>query len=357
MTVRLRFSASLAVLLALAFSGGARAKDAPPRQITVDATLTVGALRPFSGVQAIDGEASAFYRSARVDLVRIHEIAGAATLDAMFPDINADAEDPKNYRFAPADRLVAAIKSAGAEPLFSLRGGVGGAAAAPDADKWAQVVRHVVLHYSSGWNKGFRNQVRYWEIWDAPDSEGSWGGSAQEYYVLYAKAAQAIQGVDDAALVGGPGLSKPLIAGAYREKFFDFVRVNRLPLDFFSWHFRTLDSNDPYLFVSIARQLRTVLDARGFGSTKSILAEWGADPAEDMPKPERAAFAASALVYMLGGPIDSQIADAGAQSLGEMPATFAGKVLVGTYGPHELDAHEVPLKPTNFLRRPADRCP
>jgi hypothetical protein len=304
----------LAALLALVFAGNACAEDSPPRPITVDATLTVGTLRPFSGVQAIDAEAAAFYRAARVDLVRIHDLAGAATIDAIFPDIHADAEDPKNYRFASADRLVAAIKSAGAEPLFSLRGGAGAAAGAPDADKWAQVVRHVVLH--------FRNRVRYWEVWDAPDSESSWRGSAQDYYVLYAKAAQAIQGADDAALVGGPGLAKPLIAGAYREKFFDFVRVNRLPLDFFSWHFLTLDSNDPYLFVSIARQLRTILDARGFGSTKSILAEWGADPREEMPRSERAAFAASALIYMLGGPIDSQISEAGAQSLGELPAIF-----------------------------------
>jgi xylan 1,4-beta-xylosidase len=185
------------------------------------------------------------------------------------------------------------------------------------------VVRHVVLHYNAGWNKGFRSQVRYWQVWNAPDSKESWSGSAQDYYTLYAKAVQAIQAADGSALVGGPGLAKPLIAGAYREKFFDFARVNRLPLDFFPWQFHTVDSNDPYLFVSIARQLRTILDARGFGSTRSILEAWGADPAEEMPKPERAAFAASALIYMLGGPIDSQTYEGGVDSVGNLPATFA----------------------------------
>jgi xylan 1,4-beta-xylosidase len=302
----------------------------PERQVTVDATTTVGTLRPFNGVWAVDGEPAAFYRAARVDLVRIRDPAGAGTIDAIFPDMSADADDPKNYRFASIDRRVAAIKSGGAEPLFNLYGGGGGGAgdsgaAVPDADKWARIVRHVVLHYNAGWNKGFRNQVRYWEVWNAPDSQDSWHGSAQDYYVLYAKAAQAIQSADDAALVGGPGLSRPLIAGPYREKFFDFVRVNRLPLDFFSWQFRTRDSNDPYLFVSIARQLRTILDARGFGSTRSILDEWGADRDEEMSKPQRAAFAAGALIYMLGGPIDSQTYQGGgdsADSVGDLLTTF-----------------------------------
>src|SRR5580698_3531078 len=228
----------------------ARAEESPARQVTVDATTTVGTLRPFSGMRAVDGDAAGRYRAARADLVRIRDTAGVATIEAIFPDMNADAEDPKSYRFASVDRLVAAIKSGGAEPLFCLSGGIGTAPTPADADKWALIVRHIVLHYSAGWNKGSRGQVRYWEIWNAPDSQDSWHAAAQDYYLLYAKAAQAIQGADGSALIGGPGLSKPLIAGAYRENFFDFVRVNRLPLDFFSWQFRSIDSNDPYVFVS-----------------------------------------------------------------------------------------------------------
>jgi hypothetical protein len=98
-----------------------------------------------------------------------------------------------------------------------------------------------------------------------------------------------------------------LIAGAYREKFLDFVRMRRLPLDFFSWHFYTLDANDPYSFVPVARQLRVILDAHGLGSTKNVLDEWNADPSErDVSQASQAAFAASALIYMLGGPFDAQ---------------------------------------------------
>jgi xylan 1,4-beta-xylosidase len=282
--------------------------ESAARQISIDATVTVGALRPLNGVQAEDAESSAFYRTAHVDLVRIPDGAGAGDIDAIFPDMSADTENPKSYNFARTDRLVASIKSGGAEPLFRLGRSAGAGADPPaDPDKWAQIVKHVVLHYNAGWGRGFRYGIRYWEIWNAPDSKQFWSGSPVEYYRLYEKTAQAIQAADPAALVGGPALSKPLIAGDYREKFIDFVRLNRLPLDFFSWHFYAVDSNDPYVFVTIARQLRIILDARGFGSAKNVLDEWNADPAEqDLSSAARAAFAASSLIYMLGGPVDAQ---------------------------------------------------
>lgn len=315
-------SASLAAVVLVAIgTAPAGAEETAVRHISVDATVTVGALRPLSGVQAADAEGTALYRTARMDLVRVSDVAGAADIDAIFPDMGADVENPKSYNFAPTDRLVASIKTAGAEPLLRIgQSAKGGANPPADLDKWVQIVRHVVLHYNAAWNKGFRYGIRYWEIWNAPDSTLFWNGTPEEYYVLYARTAQAIQTADAAALVGGPAISKPLIAGAYREKFLDFVRLNRLPLDFFSWHFYAVDSNDPYLFVTIARQLRTMLDAHGFGSTKNVLDQWNADPADqDLTRAARAAFAASSLIYMLGGPIDAQTyhrADAAARTVG-----------------------------------------
>ena len=59
--------------------------------------------------------------------------------------------------------------------------------------------------------------------------------------------------------------------------------------------------------MTIARQLRIILDARGFGSARNVLDEWNADPAdEELADGARASFAASSLIYMLGGPIDAQ---------------------------------------------------
>jgi xylan 1,4-beta-xylosidase len=326
-------SAGLAAVVLFATGvGQAGAQDSAARQISIDATVTIGALRPLNGVQAEDARGAAFYRTAHVDLVRIPDAAGAGDIDAIFPDMSADAENPKSYNFAPCDRLVDSIKSGGAEPLFRIgQSARVGAEPPADLDKWAQIVRHVVLHYNAAWAKGFRYGIRYWEIWNAPDSKQSWGGSAADYYRLYEKAARAIQAADPDALVGGPAISKPLIAGDYREKFIDFVRWNRLPLDFFSWHFYAVDSNDPYVFVTIARQLRTILDARGFGSAKNVLDEWNADPAdEESPDAARASFAASSLIYMLGGPIDAQTYRRAAAA-SRLAVESVGSVL-GTFG-------------------------
>ena len=41
---------------------------------------------------------------------------------------------------------------------------------------------------------------------------------------------------------------------------------------------------------------------------------------------------------------------------GVYPATFSGKLVVGTYGNHD-DAHEVAIMPANLFREPATQCP
>src|SRR5271163_3954 len=253
---------------AIAVSGARAADDSPLREIVVDSSITVGNLRPFSGVNgapaaefagpAAPGAQSAapadiaeFYRAARIDLIRTHDAFGPGDIDArfgdqkmpvtipparnalsIFPDMNADPEDPKSYHFAPTDRLIASIKSAGAEPLFRIGRSIGAVADPPaDLDKYAQIVRHIVLHYNKGWDKGFHYAIRYWEIWNEPDFKVFWTGTPQLYYTLYDKTVRAIKSADEDALLGGPTISKPLDAGAYREGFLDFVHSNGLPLD------------------------------------------------------------------------------------------------------------------------------
>lgn len=303
----------MAAIIMSAPSGTAFATDDEPifRKISIDAGITVGTLRPFSGVQAAAGaDGTAFYKAAHIDLVRIDAALGPGA-DSIFPDLGADTDNPKSYSFGPTDRLIGSIKSAGAELLVRIAGELSAAEAPLDLEKYAQIARHMALHYNKGWGKGFKHAVRYWEIGNEPDSKRPRSGTPLDYYALYDKMARAIQSADDEALVGGPALAKPLLAGAYRENFIDVVRANRLPLDFFSWHFFAVDSNDPYVFVSVARELRRILDAHGSGSTKNILDGWNVDPAtEDMSRADRAAFAASALIYMLGGPIDAQTVDA-----------------------------------------------
>ena len=213
--------AGLAAVVVFAIGSVAQgaAEDVAARQISIDATVTVGALRPLNGVQAQDAQGTAFYRTAHVDLVRIPDATGAGNIDAIFPDMSADAENPKSYNFAPSDRLIESIRSGGAEPLFRIGRSAGAGSEPPaDVDKWAQIVRHVVLHYNAKWAKGFRYGIRYWEVWNQPDSKQFWSGTAAEYYRLYDKTARAIQAADPKALVGGPGDFQAIDRGRLSRK-------------------------------------------------------------------------------------------------------------------------------------------
>jgi xylan 1,4-beta-xylosidase len=226
----------------------------------------------------------------------------------IFPDMSANADDPKSYHFAPTDRMIASIRGVGAQTLFRIGRSIGSDPTPPaDLDKYADIARHVVMHYNQGWDQGFHYGLRYWEVWNEPDFKVFWTGTPQQYYELYEKVARAVKAADPHALVGGPVISKPLDATPYREAFLDFVRSKNLPLDFFVWHFYTMDSNDPKTLVDIGRTIRSILDSHGFKQTLNVLDEWNVDLFDrDLSKAARAAFATTSLIYMLNSPIDLQ---------------------------------------------------
>lgn len=150
--------------------------------------------------------------------------------------------------------------------------------------------------------------MKYWEFWNEPDlSQIFWRGTPDQFYALYKTVAIAVKSADANALVGGPTIALPNNPNQpYREGFLAYVRDQKLPLDFFSWHWYSI-ANDPYDFVSISKEIRRLLDRYGFQSTKSILDEWNADitrgPAAGGPE-QTAAFATTARIYMQDAPID-----------------------------------------------------
>jgi xylan 1,4-beta-xylosidase len=325
-----------------ALAGGAITRADEPaklRQVIVETEVS-GTLRPFNGATGAPGaefagrpdevkiDISEAYKKARIDLIRTHDAFGPGDIDAkfgaaknlplnipaernalnIFPDMGADAEDPKSYNFGPTDRLIASIKGVGADTIFRIGRSIGADPTPPaDLDKYAQIARHIVLHYDQGWDHGFHDGLRYWEVWNEPDFRVFWTGTPQQYYHLYEKVARAIKTADPNALIGGPTISKPLDATPYREGFLDFVSAKKLPLDFFVWHYYTMDSNDPQTLVEIGKKIRSILDAHGFRSTKNVLDEWNVDLFDrDLSKAGRAAFAVTSLIYMLNAPIDLQ---------------------------------------------------
>lgn len=315
------------------------------RHVKVDAAETAGELRSLQGVNGAPGkgfhkpirftfggwnipgdwEATQGYRQARIDLVRTHDSYGAGDIDARFPDTpnaliepertglsifpdpNADPKDPKSYNFGPTDRLIASIKAVDAEVMFRLGRSEGANVEPPkDFDRYAEVVKHIVLHYNKGWANGFHYNIRYWEVWNEPDlGKMFWGGTPQQYFELYEKVARAVKQADRRARVGGPALARPNDANPYLDDFLRYVRAHKVPLDFYSWHWYATDSNDPLDMIRVARDLRARLDRHGFRKTLSVLNEWNYGLLEPLPSDlQRAGFVASTLVYMQDAPID-----------------------------------------------------
>jgi hypothetical protein len=341
-----RGAATITLALLTPPAGGqSPAADFAP--LVVHADRVVGRLKPLRGVNGAPdmrfandgswrhpprpGDLSGAYRQARINLVRTHDSASAGDIDpsqgplpplegpgmgdrgnsayVLFPDLSADPDDPKSYNFGPTDRLIAGIRGIGADVIFRLGRG-GGTTAEPPRDlaRYAEIIRHIVLHYEKGWAGGPHASVRYWEIWNEPDlGRIWWRGTPEQYYALYAAAARAIRSADPSALVGGPTIALVNQTQPYREDFLAYVRDHRLPLDFFSWHYYS-DADDPYDFVRIGRDMRRLLDHYGFTNTLSVLDEWNAGLGSGLVRGDagRAAFVASSLIYMQDAPIDRE---------------------------------------------------
>jgi xylan 1,4-beta-xylosidase len=350
--------ACLVLITLVGFGSLARAQSvAPPaatlasqqrelRQITVDAGKSIGTIRSLQGVNGApapgfhkpirfqfggwnissETDATPGYRQARIDLIRTHDAYGPGDIDARFPDApgalidgartilsifpnpDADPNDPKSYNFGPTDQLLESIKGLGAEVIFRVGRSEGSNVDPPkDFDRYAAVVKHVVLHYNQGWANGFHYGIKYWEVWNEPDlGRLFWGGTAQEYFKLYEKIARAVKQADRRALVGGPAISRPNDTNnPYLDEFLQYVRARKLPLDFYSWHWYATESNDPLDFVRVGESVRARLDRSGFRKTLSVLNEWNYGLIEPGPPDlQRAAFITSSLLYLQDASID-----------------------------------------------------
>jgi len=113
-----------------------------------------------------------------------------------------------------------------------------------DYQKWAELVRQLVLHSLSRYG---RNEVStwYWELWNEPDIP-YWGGTAEEYNKLYDYTVDAVKRALPEAKVGGPATTGPASekAAAFLKQFLEHCangsngvsNKNGAPLDFISFH-------------------------------------------------------------------------------------------------------------------------
>jgi xylan 1,4-beta-xylosidase len=319
---------------------------AQSRTMHVDAGKVTGHIRSFQGVNGqptpvMEGLPNLVneYKDLRIDMVRTHDFMGPTEIDSVFkdddpllawlvpnndqraklvvagnasiifPDWSADPEKPESYRFGPTDKVIQAIRETGAEVYYRIGRSWGANRNPPaDLDKFADIVKHIAMHYNQGWANGFHDSIRYWEFWNEPET--FWSGTPGQFYSLYEKTAKALKFVDPSLKVGGDAKAIPTDPGPWREGFLDYCAAHKLPFDFYSWHTYADGSADPYDAVRIGKEIRSLLDAKGFKNAESILSEWNlsADFTDVEKKilqgPENAAFIDAVMIYLQDSSID-----------------------------------------------------
>jgi len=244
------------------------------------------------------------YLELGVRVVRFHDLYPFDELDHIFPDPQADPARPESYNFRELDRHVEAAMRVADTLIFRIgydwndppknRSHI-------TLDKLSEVAKSIVLHYTRGLWGGYNYSNILWEVWNEPDIGQFWGGTPEEYLVLYEAVARAIKEANPEARVGGPALAYDM---GFLDKFLNYTSSRGLPLDFVSWH---VYATDPRQVAERAAAVRALMDKYGYRGTPSVLDEWNywlEKELERFRSPVVASFQAAALTLMQDSPVD-----------------------------------------------------
>lgn len=219
-----------------------------------------------------------YHAEAGFPYTRLHDVnwphADAVDIHTIFPLFDVDVDDPKNYYFKKTDDYIAPIIENKSEIIYRLGESIEHLTKyfiypPKGFKKWSKICVNIIRHYNDGWNNGFHYNIKYWEIWNEPESQNMWLGTDQQYFELYKTAARSIKKYNSPLKVGGPASNS--VKSRIVKPFLSYCRDQSLPLDFFSWHVYT---HDPKEIVEDAKLARDILDEHGFKKTESFLDEW-----------------------------------------------------------------------------------
>ena len=229
------------------------------------------------------------YRAAGIPFARVHDAAfhaqygGEHTVDvhAIFPNFDADVNDPSSYDFPCTDNYIAQIFEYGAKPFYRLGSkiehGVKKYGTLPPKDnlKWAQICEHIIMHYTQGWANGFNYDIEYWEIWNEPDldpdesaNKRCWGGTEEQFAEFYTVASSYLKKRFPHLKIGGPAIAWN---EDWLERFFERVKDKEIALDFLSWHWY---GTEPYKMSEKGTRIYEIAKRYGYSNFESILNEW-----------------------------------------------------------------------------------
>ncbi len=318
--------------------------------VETDVGKSIGPVKPVNGVgqppmigQLADWSMMHYLKEAGIPYSRLHDVGGwlggglYVDIPNLFPDFDADENDPGSYRFVYTDSLIKALVENGVEPFFRLgvtienfvEKGYPPVNSLPPKDyaKWARVAEHVIRHYTEGWADGFRYKISYWEIWNEPENQPEpekntmWRGTFEEYMRFYGIVAPHLKAKFPHLKIGGygscgfyAGVGSERVAAANSSprmqyfldcanKFLVATRDNGWPLDFFSFH----SYSAPGEAMRQVRFADELLSRYGFGPDKCerIFNEWLPSPwLGVLGTAKQAADVAAELIALQNGPCD-----------------------------------------------------
>ena len=285
-------------------------------KVSVDFNKEVGKIKPMHAVGGgpkqgalTTRDISNYYMSMNIPYSRLHDIEhefGSSLfvdIHNVFPDFDADENDPASYLFEFTDNYIKGIIDAGGKPFYRLgetidHTGLNRYINPPkDFAKWARICEHIIRHYNEGWADGFHYDIEYWEIWNEPDSYqpgynkiNMWTGTREQYFELYRITSHHLKNCfGDKIKVGGYSCCNlnALIDAEqsprgqhllkWADAFFDYINDPETwcPLDFYSYHnyFR-----DPKLPFRYNNAVRAYVDSKGRQDAEIIFTEWNIEP-------------------------------------------------------------------------------
>ena len=268
-------------------------------KITVSFNQAAGRIKPMHAVNNGPARAGSdqtrgnmdTWIAAGIPYARNHDAAFCAAyggehcvdIGNIFPDFDADVNDPASYDFLLTDIYCQTIMDGGTKVFYRLGNKIEhwakkyGTLAPKDFQKWAEICEHIIRHYTEGWANGYHWDMEYWEIWNEPDldpddskNKRTWGGTAAEFFELYRITALHLKKCFPHLKIGGPALAYNVYD--WMDNFLaSMTEGERVPIDFFSWHIYTIDPEEMIQRENIVREK---LDRFGYTKTESICNEW-----------------------------------------------------------------------------------
>jgi hypothetical protein len=247
------------------------------------------------------------YQEIGITHIRTHDLDNTifpCDISTIFPDENADPLLESSYDFDISDSYITGIVNAGCKVFYRLGESAGGPNDPPiDFNKWAEICKHITMHYNDGWKDGYHYNIKYWELWNEPDLKGFWNGTADQYYDLYKITVNKLKDYNSSLKIGGPCTSS-----VYNEnfsiKFLEFVTNYNIPLDFYAWH---MYADKPYQLYEASQLVRNLLDYFELFNCENINTEWNINiltPQRDKDNSKNAAFTACSLTAFQDSSMD-----------------------------------------------------